>query len=377
VILGGEKLGVTPLLTSYRPHDEPGLELRLEGFEPVRHEMRHAEGLRFSVVMTRTSAWTHRLQGLVERRAAFDAERGVYVADRSGRVTAFDRRSGDVLWQLSTLDLSGLLPTPVVWRDQVLVTSLDGPVRCLARSTGAELWERDGMPCEAAPVVVDGVLYVATVDGRLVLLDLAGGGAAVHQAELPGPVSRDLHVLGKSVYLVTSDGWVARVDTRGERRGRVLWKKRVGNSVTAALCVDQDLIAVGNAEGRVVALEPDQGKVRWERVVARGELRHAPVSLPSRIVVAVDDRLIGLDKATGEPSGEFRGKAPWSAAPAVARDMVLAGDAEGIVVVLDGRALELRHQLRGESAVAGPVSISSDGWLLVGFEGREIVCYKP
>jgi len=270
-----------------------------------------------------------------------------------------------------------LLPTPVVWRDRVVVTSFDGPVRCFDTRTAKLVWKRDDLPSESAPVVVDDVLYVATTDGVLVALDPAAKGKTLYKTELSGRTVGDLQARDDRVYAATSAGRVVCVDGRRVRRGRVLWRAEIGAAAEAAPSIGESVLAVCSIEGALLALDPSTGEKLWQRIVTQGERVRGPAIGGGRVIVAVGPRLLGIDAATGEPSDHFEGRVEWSVPPVVAGDTVLVGDREGRVTVLDARELRVRHQLRGEAAVAGPIAVSSDGWLVVGFEDRTLRCYAP
>ena len=377
VVLDGKEIGNTPLLTSYRPSDQPILKVELNGFQPVQHKLRRQSGTLLNIVLTRAAAWKSKAQGVVDRRSEFSSDGMLYVVDRSGRIMAFERNSGEKLWTVSTGDLSGLLSTPVVWQDRIVVASLDGPVRCFDRKTAKLLWERDNLPSECSPVVIDDVVYLATIKGELLALDPAVKGRTLNKAALPGRAHGDMSVSESRIYLTTRDGWVVCADGSKARRGAVAWKTRVGSGIETAPYVSPGLVAVGSSEGKLIALNPSTGAQLWARVVTRGEQMRGPVIVDSRVIVAVRKKLLSFDVKTGKPAEQLEGREDWSAAPVVVDGNVLIGDRRGLISVFGVRPLRLNHQLRGDKAVAGPVTKSADGWLAVGFEDRTLRCYLP
>jgi len=297
----------------------------------------------------------------------------MYAVDRSGRLSAVRTDTGIEIWSKVTGDLSGLLPTPVLWRDRVVLTSLDGPLRCLLQANVRQIWEIPAVPCEWAPGLVDHVLVAGTTEGALLGIDLATDGKVSYRTTLPGAISSDVQVHGDRVVVTTADGWVVCAEGK---TGRIAWKFEVGSGVVAAPAVSDDLVVVGGTDGRLVALRATSGEKVWE-TFGLGEVLYAPVFAAGRVVVATGDRLLAFDLGRGQQRAIYQGAAPWSASPVIAGDNILVGDRRGVVTVVGASALDLRYQLHGESAVAGPVTVTPDGKFVVGFENRSVRCYTP
>ncbi|MEO7917659.1 MAG: outer membrane protein assembly factor BamB [Dokdonella sp.] len=90
------------------------------------------------------------------------------VTDADGTVWAFDRQSGANLWKQDEL-AHRWLTAPAILGSNVAVGDLDGYMHWLSMDTGA-LVARERLSrkaIEGAPVVVDGVLYVEDVAGKL------------------------------------------------------------------------------------------------------------------------------------------------------------------------------------------------------------------
>jgi len=372
VYLDDENVGVTPLQTSYLPSGNPVVRVVLEGFTPVVHTLRRKVGLLLQVVLVRQPVWTLRAKGVVESKSLFGGEGLVFLSDRSGSLTAVRRDSGDEIWSKSTGDLSGLLPTPVVWHDQVILTSLDGPVRSLALGSVRQLWEVDGVPCEGAPVLVNDLLVLGTTESELVALDLANRGVVACRVRLPGPVSCDVVAANDRIYLTTTNGWIVCANLES---ASLLWQVHAGSEITAAPAVGRGLVAVGCSEGRLLAVDWNTGAKVWEQF-GLGHVAFTPIFAKDVLIVAVRDRLMSFRRSDGGRGAVYTGQARWSADPTGAGDVVLAGDRHGTVSVVDVKSMKLLHKLSGAAAVAGPPAVTADGWVVVGFEDRSVHCYR-
>ncbi len=98
---------------------------------------------------------------------AADAD-NLYVTDTEGRLWAFDRRNGASVWRLD--DLEGLqLSEPVVHAGYVLLAASDGGVYWIDPADGriVTTYRVGNARISAAPLVVDGGVYILDLRGRL------------------------------------------------------------------------------------------------------------------------------------------------------------------------------------------------------------------
>jgi len=120
------------------------------------------------------------------------------------------------------------------------------------------------------PTVVDGVLYAASTDGKLVAIDAAGG---------------------KSLWSKSSrtHGWFGWGD-----------KKRKDAQYAGGPAVSGDLLAVGTLDGHVYAVNAKDGTPRWD-VEVSSEVLASPVIVGDLVVVRTGDgRVYALDAASGQ-----------------------------------------------------------------------------
>jgi alcohol dehydrogenase (cytochrome c) len=134
---------------------------------------------------------------------------------------------------------------------------------------------------EAAPIVVDGVMFVSGWDGYVWALDATNGNLLwqyKHSIPLDTPlccgnVNRGVAVANGRVYLATQNGHLVALDAT---TGRKVWEQvfadvRAGESATAAPLVVKDLIIVGSSgaeygvRGHIDAFDLATGARRWRR----------------------------------------------------------------------------------------------------------------
>ncbi len=132
---------------------------------------------------------------------------------------------------------------------------------------------------EAAPIVVDGVMYVSGFDGYVWALDAATGrllwqyqhGIPIDVALCCGNINRGVAVANGKVYLATLNAHLVALDAR---TGAKIWEQvfgdmRAGESATLAPLVVKDLVVVGasgaefGVRGHLDAFDARTGNRRW------------------------------------------------------------------------------------------------------------------
>jgi len=134
---------------------------------------------------------------------------------------------------------------------------------------------------EAAPLVVDGVMFLSGWDGYVWALDAANGNPLWryrHAIPLDTPlccgnVNRGVAVAKGKVFFSTLNGHLLALDARN---GRLIWEKvfadvRAGESATAAPLVVKNMVIVGSSggeygvRGHIDAFDIDTGAQAWRR----------------------------------------------------------------------------------------------------------------
>lgn len=152
----------------------------------------------------------------------------IYMADPSGQVLALNLENGKNLWtsKLKETITAGVTVTPSC----LLVTTQNGFLHCLSPDNGSSVWTAKlSSEAVSTPAADDRQVFVHTVDGRVTSFDLSAG-QQVWSYESAMPV---LTVRGTGTPLV----------------------------------LDQ-LVIIGFATGKVVALDKPLGIPRWEARLA-------------------------------------------------------------------------------------------------------------
>ncbi len=190
---------------------------------------------------------------------------------------------------------------------------------------------------QAAPLLLDGRLYLASGDGRLLALH-PGSGDIIWERPLQGGIIKGFSQGGGSLFTATARGVVSRHDAQ---QGVVLWQRALPAAITAApRWADSDLY-VGTGDGAMYCLDANDGRVRW-RFAAGEHIQAQPVCYDGILFFGSWDRhFYALDAQTGKlvwnrELASSRYFAPATPAPAAADGRVIfvrAAPAPGLASV--------------------------------------------
>lgn len=160
-------------------------------------------------------------------------------------------------------------------------------------------------------------------------------------------------VVGQTVVVGSCNGLVHGVD---EAAGALRWRydaSRDGGQPEfhGSPLVVGDLVILASDDrrpegvGHVYAIEASTGSVRWKTRIGRGSMADVVRQGERLYAVTLDDVLVALDLAKGEPAWSFHGAAPLDPeflnvqnAPAVAADRVYFGGADGVLYALSAES---------------------------------------
>lgn len=238
----------------------------------------------------------------------------VYVMDSDAVVSAFDIAGGGRVWRFNTQDenddstnVGGGLAV-----DQGTLYAVNGLAELVAldAAKGTVRWRsRFGAPTRSAPTVVEGRLFVTTIEDRLLALATDDGRQLwSHQA-----ANATTSILGRPAPAY-ADGLVVAGFGSGElatlraESGTVVWTDTLAANVSGAGLADfaavRGLPVVGDGKvyaismgGLVVAVDLPTGRRLWEREAAGEDSPWA--AGPWLFVISLDQRMAAVNRADG------------------------------------------------------------------------------
>jgi len=260
---------------------------------------------------------------------------------------------------------------------------VDYPEQAWSTETEGGVW--------SSPTVVDGRVYIGSMDGTLYGLD-AETGDADWTYETGGPVQSTPAVADGRVYVGSFDKHVHCVDAEtGDRE----WATETAGIVHSSPAVSDGTVYVGagtlpfqevrafleesgieQSGGGVYALDADTGERRWRRFPTR-YLSSSPAVVDSSVYIGLTDGepnrplVVSLATEDGSTEWEYETESAVLASPSVWEGSVYAAGYDGFVyaVTADGGEKEWTFDV-GTGEIRGSTAVSEHG-LYVPVSGNE------
>lgn len=266
-----------------------------------------------------------------------------YIHSAETGISAIDIDTGDMLWQFSQNDQQ-LVPEGIDG-DELLVRSFDGDLFALDIETGAisdevALDQGYGLGYNGT-----GRWYAPISDGRVIAGEAA---ETLWETDVDGVGFRPAEDAGK-IFLPTVD--------------------------TAPADVDPADPASINAEGRLYALETDDGTVSWEITRSGGGMGDPAVRSDTVYWPGTDGDILALDIDTGEELWAFETDGSFPLSPAVTNGVVYAGNQDGNLYGIDPTSgAEVGRISVGSPITTNPVVV--DGAVYVGTDDGSVYAFE-
>lgn len=300
----------------------------------------------------------------------------VYVGSLDKHVYAVDLASGNTKWKTKLGPIKG---SPGVKGDRVYVGDLDGKFYCLTAADGKVVWtfECGGEITSGCNFHGPNVL-IGSHDSTLYCLDAAGKGdgttTKVWEVKTDGPVNGSPAVVGDTTFVAGCDNVLHILDARtGQEQGNV----DLAGQAAATAAVRGDVAYVGTMASQVVAVDWKKKAKAWAFDSPRSAPFYSSAVAAEGVVVAGgrDQKVYGLDAATGKPLWNFAADGNVDGSPAVVGGRVYVGclGREGAFYVLDLKTGKKLQELNLDSPVIGSVAVGPD-CILVGTDKGTVYC---
>ena len=279
----------------------------------------------------------------------------------------------------------GLRQAPIVADGRVYAAAVQGGVHALDLQTGKQVWEytpakekkKPKLRLSGGPGVGDGLVVIGTLDGQVIALDAANGNEK-WKSKVTGEVIAAPAVAQGLVFVRSNDGRTTALDAAtGEQRwfnAQELPSLTVRGN--APVVTGPGVLFIGNDDGTVAALAMQDGRPLWEQMVGtpegRTELERmadidgAPVLEGNTLfVTSFKNETMAIEGPTGRPM--------WSrdhgggGGVAVSSGNVVVTDGKGVVYGLDktsGSAMWSQQALARRSltgaAIQGDYAVVGD-----------------
>lgn len=318
--------------------------------------------------------------GVYKLQPALDGD-VIYAADSTGRIVALERESGKRVWRQRTGDeiTGGVSSNEGI----LLYGTGNGEVVALSNSDGEELWRVSlGGEVISLPRTDGRLVAVQTMDGRLHALDAQDGATRWHY-DNPPPV---LTLRGTASPTITDSLIISgfangKVVAFNRSNGLVQWERRValpqGRSeiermvdIDASPLLVDDIVYAASFQGKAMALNRSNGRVRWEHDVST----HKDLAVSDRtlFISEANGRVLALSTSSGDRRWENEQLLRREiGGPQLIGDYLAVGDQDGYLHIMnrtDGEfAARRRLDRRG---LSNTMVTDGDRLYILGDSGR-------
>ena len=224
------------------------------------------------------------------------------------------------------------------------------------------------------PSVVEDLAYVGGYNGRVYAFDSSSLQKRwVYPAEgnLQPIVSGPVVALGK-LYIGGSDGkvYALNADT-----GIEMWEPfQTGDKIWATPVIDGTTLYVSSFDRKLYALNANTGEKKWETVEAGGSIVNTPIVYGNSVYFSSLDRhLYAVDAADGslQWKSEIEADSWFWAKPVIYRNTIYAPSLDGKVYILDAdNGREFAEAIELEELVSSSPVLVGDSIIIASEEGR-------
>ncbi len=240
----------------------------------------------------------------------------IAVANNKVGLFAYDILHGKIKWKQI---IGGVETSPLLIGGRLYVTTLNGDVYCVDKTSGRTVWKFLTPLFEKSAflhssLASDGKnLVFGCDDGSLFCISVEDG-KLLWRTKTPKSILGSPSIKNNMVYIGSQDEHEYAFDIR---TGKEIWKTPLGSKIYSSQAVNDEYVYVGTSGGDVVALKATSGEVVWkfkaESVIATAALLSGNVLY----VGSCDRNLYALDAKTGKLIWKYTTEARIKSMPVV------------------------------------------------------------
>lgn len=238
----------------------------------------------------------------------------IFTLNTEAEITAFNTENGRELWEteINNPDEDDLVIGGGIAYSAGRIYATNGynELLSIAPKTGKIIWRKAlSAPARAAPTIVDGRVFVSTLDNKLLALSAEDGSSLWEYlgiAELAGLVGAASPAANRDIVIpVFSSGGISAIRTAN---GSIAWSDNLASTrslgglgtiadIKALPVIDKGLVIAISFSGRIVAIDERTGVRIWQREISGSQ---TPWMAGNHLfVISSDNQLIALGRETG------------------------------------------------------------------------------
>jgi len=278
-----------------------------------------------------TLAWTFQASQAVSANPAV-ANRVVYLGNAVGTLFAADATTGRELW---SLPIGSVTAAPTVTDGIVCVSAAEGDFYAVHAATGTLAWDLSGN--ELAPFArnwaASGTHVAVAIGDHTVRMYKAAGGKSVWIATTSDEsgFGQAVAAAGDAVYAVGALGALYALQTATGREVYRVQVLRSGDTPATNLVMSGGTLYLGAKSGPLYALNAASGKLKWSAQPGNGAPGADPVIADGMVYFTDSDAVLqAVNASTGKRVWAHHTGGKPTAGPAVAGGFVYVGSGAGL-----------------------------------------------
>jgi len=223
--------------------------------------------------------------------------------------------------------------SPAVVNGKVYVGSLDSNVYCLDAETGTYIWNYTTGFCIyfSSPTVIDGKVYIGSGDGNVYCLD-ADTGTYIWSYKTDDVIWSSPAIADNKVYIGSNDNNVYCLDAD---TGTYIWSYTTGDNIQSSPAIVNGKVYIGSNDNNVYCLDAETGTNIWNYTTG-ALIQSSPAVVNGKVYIGSrDGNVYCLDAGAGTYIWSHKPGGQIDSSPAVFNGKVYFGSWNGNLYCLD------------------------------------------
>src|SRR5262245_51287581 len=229
---------------------------------------------------------------------------------------------------------------------------------------------------ESTPAIVDGVCYLADMDGKLYALNLSDG-KELWNYKIDGGFIASPSVRGELLYIGDIDGKFYAFNRKSG--GEPKWTFQGDAQIDSGANFWKENLLFGSQDANLYCLNAESGKLVWKFAI-QDQIRCMPTVVGDRSFIAgCDSTLHIIDLTAGKEAGAVPIEAPTGVTPAVLGENVYFGTEGGTFFAVNWKDAKVtwKAEDKGSSQPYRSSPAVHDGLVVVGSRSRRVEAFDP
>ena len=266
---------------------------------------------------------------------------------------------GTILWSYSAS--SEIRSAPMIMDGKIYFASVNGGIFSIDES-GKFLWSYRARFLITSPVVgKDKKVFVGSWDNYIYVVD--EGGNLVWRVRLGGDITKPVSVDGNRVYVGSEDGYLYAVED-----GKIIWKRELSGWMTTNIILYSDgQVVLGTSNGNVYAISYS-GNILWNFDSDGWISSYMAADEEGNICFGTTNGDLFMISKKGELIWKYDAGDEISSGPVIdSYGRIIFGTKGGKIIVLDRKG-NLMWTYSAKSSITSDPAVSKEGFLIFGTE---------